>query len=499
MCTSPIKIKNPGVYFNPALHSAPSYYDVPCGSCFECRQVKRNEWQTRISLEMSDLYARGGKAIFLTFTYNDACLPHLRVLNRPVIPCFRHDDVLRFLNKIKVFANRQYGKGSYRYFFTSEYGSNTKRPHYHALFFLESCVNEVVFAEKCREYWRYGFMFPRMKNGVYVDNKGEAASILIRSLAGGAKYVAKYVTKDLSYFDDSLVSSVLAPFLDRSCDSDDYIVRDGSLIVEYVPSLKTVYPAQVYKNCMPKHWQSKGLGSVLLRGKTTEQLVDYLRRGVFNPLTQKVVPCPQYVINKMMYVNVPSGRFNADGRELYDRYLSDFGKEYFGMLYDNKVKSVEDSIRSFASTYIQYADILKEQCISLFDVDLLLRKVGDLHKFSVWSVVYRYTAPCEIYHKMVMSYGDLFAAFDDSVAFDFYLTCRSTELFRKYPPQKFNLPSWDNSQDILVILQDYENLYSIFKFCTCEKRDRDYFYKDFVDKGIERLKRFYAQYDTNLC
>ena len=496
MCTNPIKIKNPSVYYNPVLHSAPGYYDVPCGSCFECRQVKRNEWQTRISLEISDLYARGGKAIFLTFTYNDACLPHLRVLNRSEIPCFRHDDVLRFLNKIKVFANREYGKGSYRYFFTSEFGSNTKRPHYHALFFLESCVNEVVFAEKCREYWRFGFMFPRMKNGVYVDNKGEASSILIRSLAGGAKYVAKYVTKDLSYFDDSLVAEALAPFVEFG---EDYCVLPDSMIVEYVQTCKIVYPSQVYKECMPKHWQSKGLGSVLLRGKTTEQLVDYLKRGVFNPLTQKVVPCPSYIINKMMYVNVPSGRFNADGRELYDRYLSDFGKEYFGLLYDSKVKCMEDSIRSFASTYIQYADMLKSQGIFLSDVDSLLRKVGDLHKFSVWSVAYRYTAPCEIYHHMVMSYGDIHAAFDDSVAFDFYLTCRSTELFRKFPPQKYNLPSWDNSQDIVVMLQDYEDLYSIFKYCTCEKRDSDYFYKDFVDKGVERLKRFYAHYDTNLC
>ena len=72
MCTNPIRIKNPSVYFNHMLHSAPAFYDVPCGTCLECRQVKRAEWQTRISLEISDLYARGGKAIFLTFTYNDS-------------------------------------------------------------------------------------------------------------------------------------------------------------------------------------------------------------------------------------------------------------------------------------------------------------------------------------------------------------------------------------------------------------------------------------------
>ena len=496
MCTNPIRIKNPSVYFNHTLHSAPAYYDVPCGACLECRQVKRAEWQTRISLEMSDLYARGGKAIFLTFTYNGSCLPYLRVLDRPAIPCFRHSDVLRFLNKIKVFANREFGKGSYRYFFTSEYGSNTKRPHYHALFFLEPSVDEVVFAEKCREYWTFGFMFPRMRNGVYVDNDNNPSSILIRSLAGGAKYVAKYVTKDLSYYDDNSVSAALAPY--TYCDFD-YIVREGSTIVEYIPCFRTVNPAVVHKDCMPKHWQSKGLGSVILRNKSTHELVDYLHRGVYNPLTQKVVPCPQYIIDKLMYINVPSTRLNADGKVLYDRYLSDFGKEYFGILYDRKVKSTEDSLRTFASSYIQYAGILKEYNISLFDVDALLKKVGDLHKLSVWSVAYRYSAPSEIFHRMLMSSGDMLSAFDDDVAFDFYLNCRSLAYFRKYPPLKYDMGTWDIPTPLSSLLADYTRLYSIFKYCTCEKRDRDYFYKDFVDKGVERLKRFYANYDTSLC
>lgn len=493
MCISPIKIKNPSKYVDLNLHSAPSFYQVPCGNCFECRSVKRSEWQTRISFEISDLYAREGKAIFLTFTYNDSCLPYLRVLNRPVIPCFSHDDVLKFLNKIKVFSNRTFGKGSYKYFITSEYGSNTKRPHYHALFFLEKHVDEVVFAEKCREYWNFGFMFPKRRGCNYVDNYGNVSSILIRSLAGGAKYVAKYVTKDLSYFDDELVSKVLSPF-PEFC--EDYVVNDGSLIVEYSQYKKMVYPTKLFRKCMPKHWQSKGLGSSLVVGKSEAKCVEYLTKGVFNPLTQKIVPCPSYVVNKLMYRNVLSQRVNADGKPLYDRYLTDFGKKYYSLLFDSKVKANEERLRSFASTFLQYRDVLADMGLSLFDVQSLINKCGDLHKVAVWSVAYRFAHISQIQCQIMLNDGDFDAPFYDHVAFDFYLSCHDTETFRKYPPLIYNVFNLDT---IISRLVCYDSLYTIFKICTCEVREQNYFMQDFIEKGIEKLKRFYAKYDTSLC
>lgn len=494
MCVSPILIKNPSKYFDFNLHSAPSRYEVPCGKCLECRNVMHSEWQTRISFEISDLYARGGKAIFLTFTYNDSCLPHLRVLNRPEIPCFSHDDVLRFLNKIKVFSNRTFGKGAYKYFFTSEYGSYTKRPHYHALFFLEKNVNEVVFAEKCREYWNYGFMFPKRRGNNYVDNYGNVSSILIRSLAGGAKYVSKYVTKDLSYFDDELVKQVLKPYYEE-VDSDVYCL-EGALNVEYITSYRDVYPAQRFKKCMPKHWQSKGLGSSLVVGKSEEKCVEYLTKGVFNPLTQKVVPCPSYVINKLMYRNVVSQRVNADGKPLYDRFLSDFGKKYYFLLFDSKVKANEERLRSFASTYLQYRSVLADMGLSLLDVQDIINKCGDLHKVAVWSVAYRFAHISEIQCSIMLHDGDFDAPFVDDVAYNFYLSCHDTETFRKYPPLKFDVYNLDTINYRLVC---YESLYSIFKACTCEVRYQNYFMQDFINKGIEKLKRFYAKYDTSLC
>ena len=147
MCTSTIHIK--------AKKLLGMSYDVPCGDCLECRSLSQNSWVTRLGFDLSDLYANGGKAIFLTFTYNNECLPfsHFGFVNDEPVPCFQHDDILRFLNELKVYVNRKYGKGQYKYFWCSEYGKFTKRPHYHALFMLKSGVEPVWFAEKCRELW----------------------------------------------------------------------------------------------------------------------------------------------------------------------------------------------------------------------------------------------------------------------------------------------------------------------------------------------------------
>ena len=108
---------------------------------------------------------------------------------------------MTFFNKLKVCVNRQYGKCAYKYFFCSEYGKFTKRPHYHGLFMLQPGVDSTWFAEKCRSLWHHGFMFPRFKNGKYVDNLGAVTSVVLRNINAACKYVSKYITKDIDYYD----------------------------------------------------------------------------------------------------------------------------------------------------------------------------------------------------------------------------------------------------------------------------------------------------------
>ena len=494
MCLSPLIIRNKSPYYYPSVSALPSHYEVPCGKCDECRNFYMSEWRTRISYEIDSLYKRGGKAIFLTFTYNDAHLPSLSC-NGVTIPAFSHSDVKTFLNKIKVWSNRTYGKKAYKYFFTSEYGSTTKRPHYHALFFLEERVDPCRFAEQCRQYWLYGFMFPKYQKGVgYVGNHGESAPILIKSLVGGAKYVSKYVTKDLSYFDDELVQRALAPFFVRK---EDFVVRDGSTIVEYSYNFVEVDPKLTFKDRLPKHWQSNGLGSSMLANIKPADYSSLLSKGIFNPLTMQFDALPQFVSNKLMYKNVPSERRNADGKILYDRQLSDFGVLYLSKVFDVKCKRVVDNYTSFASTYMQYVRTLKDVGLSLFDVDAVLSKVGDLHEFARWFVSYRFAPDCQILHNIFMHEGDMSMALCYDSSFEYFKLSKDLVYQRKYPPQKYKVLATHNPLYERIVA--FRSLVSLYKLCTSTLKSDDYFYKAFVDAGIQQIKRFYAIYDKTLC
>lgn len=273
MCTSTLHIRP-----QKALGMS---FDVPCGECLECRSLSQNSWVTRLGFDLQDLYANGGVAIFLTFTYNEECLPwsNFGFKNSERVPCFKHDDVLRFLNNLKVNVNRKYGKGQYKYFWCSEYGKFTKRPHYHALFMLQKDVDSTWFAEKCRSLWEYGFMFPRRKGDRYVDNKGAKTSVELRNLQGACKYVSKYITKDLDYCNLEVIKM--------------YLEMRNKLSEE---------ERRYFNKLLPKHFQSKGLGASAFKNCISpDLLLSCVRNGIYNPTTCKMDQLPRYYVEKFCF------------------------------------------------------------------------------------------------------------------------------------------------------------------------------------------------------
>lgn len=273
MCTSTLHIR-PKSYLGMSL-------DVPCGQCLECRSLSQNSWVTRLGFDLRDLYSRGGVAVFLTFTYNKECLPwsNFGFVHEEKIPVFQRKDELKFLNELKVYVYRKYGKGSYKYFFCAEYGKWTKRPHYHGLFLLEPHVDPTWFAEKCRQLWDYGFMFPRRKGDRYVDNNGATSSVTLRNLQGACKYVSKYITKDIDYYDLPLVKKYIEM---------RHLLKDEE--------------RKYYNDLLPKHLQSKGIGSSLLKSDVTPALLDvWVKNGIYNPTTCKVDQLPRYYVEKLCF------------------------------------------------------------------------------------------------------------------------------------------------------------------------------------------------------
>lgn len=475
MCTSPLKIKNHGVYYQG--FSQPSAYNVPCNKCLECRSCNMHEWQTRLSYEINSLYKRGGVAVFLTFTYDNEHLPLFSLLGQQQ-SCFDRKGVLTFLNRLKVKVYRAFGKGSYKYFFTSEYGKNTKRPHYHALFFLEPGVNYVQFTELCRETWNYGFMFPKYSKtrGIYVGNDGKPSQVTIKSLAGGAKYVSKYITKDMSFYDLPLVLQYID---NKDCD----------------------------KNVLPKHWQSKNLGSVLVDDiqahRYDETFIDVaLTQGVVNPLDGKLHPLPRYVINKLMYKNVFAGRYNADDKPLYDRELTAFGRKYLSHKIGIKLSKTCGDLYSFMSNLSDYDDYIKQFHLErLYDFQKqFTNEVSDCKPLANYMLVYRYYPVRELLYWYRAEYGDAAFFGDFETAKNLYVLSKDTSYFRsrKYDDLMLDdLPSYDRC--ISDVFRVYEFVTSSFNKIMFVIRDCQQQHYKRLNDAVNKMRLYFNAFPNNLC
>lgn len=102
-------------------------HKVPCGKCGFCLQAKRSSWMFRIYYEMRNQLHKGW---FLTMTYNEQSVK--RTPSGKLSLRFR--DVQLYLKRIR--KAKYYAK----YICVGEYGSITKRPHYHMLLWTDAPV-----------------------------------------------------------------------------------------------------------------------------------------------------------------------------------------------------------------------------------------------------------------------------------------------------------------------------------------------------------------------
>lgn len=131
----------------------------PCGQCLFCRINKSREWTHRILLE-SMMHA---KCCFVTLTYNDECLPSDGLVSK--------SELQKFFKRL-----RYYGNCNIRYYGVGEYGSDSLRPHYHAIVYGLG-VEDVELIGKA---WRFGFV-----------SVGDVTK-------DSARYVTKYVIKGMA-------------------------------------------------------------------------------------------------------------------------------------------------------------------------------------------------------------------------------------------------------------------------------------------------------------
>lgn len=429
----------------------------------------QNDWCTRLSYEINMFYRNGGIGVFLTFTYNDSNLPIFAPLNQP---CFRHDDVLKFLDRINLYMQRNFGPFMYKYFFCSEYGKNTQRPHYHGLFLLKNGVDCFAFIEKCRSLWsEHGYMFPKFDGHMYVDNDGNGVSPCLKNGAASAKYVSKYITKDMSFYNIPSISA----YLDRNNNTFG------------VPFTRR---KELIKRCLPKHWQSKGIGISQLEQINLfdkDSVVNALNNGVFEPLSGEIVPLSSYVVNKLMFKSVKSSRISdTTGKPLYDRYLTDFGREYLRSTFMNRVHKEVTKYSEFIQTHpVNHA----------FDS---LDKV----KTALYKIVYRYLDLSTIVDSVLLD-GNLSIVCDINFAFDLWSKNKDTKFLKSHKPIFFG-SAYNSDHDVYLQCQkmfsDSHYFLSYYEATSFMERRLNHVKKQRDKEETERIKRmFTSRYDVRLC
>ncbi len=235
MCLNPITRK----VVDSAGHSRVITH--PCGKCLECVQQLQNDWANR----MCDEFKQWKHAYFGTFTYGNSCIPYVDVVpsdlpedkfrylcdaiqSLPIsssllkarnrqdlfsdyltpksvynkvsfrVPYVSKYDVQCFIKRVRIDFERKYNEPLVmKYFFCSEYGPCTLRPHYHALIFSNVCWER--FAPFIYKHWHMGsvrgFHELELRNGTISD---------------ACAYVAKYCVKPQE-FENPYVNAGLIP------------------------------------------------------------------------------------------------------------------------------------------------------------------------------------------------------------------------------------------------------------------------------------------------
>lgn len=160
MCTRPLQaFVNPDggrpVFGYEGVRQSLKEMTLPCGKCPECCKDYYTQWATRGSRELMSW----SSSLFITLTYDDLHLPSDRSLNK------KH--VQDFIKRVK-FHFGSTADNPIRQSYCGEYGTVTKRPHYHVIlyncnfpdrqFFRKSDAGHDVFiSEVLSELWPFGF------------------------------------------------------------------------------------------------------------------------------------------------------------------------------------------------------------------------------------------------------------------------------------------------------------------------------------------------------
>jgi hypothetical protein len=265
-------------------------FKVPCGKCSACIAKNKKSWITRCFFESKTTFG----SVFATLTYAPEKMPyakhpdideHFQTLD------YTHMDL--FIKRLRKHFSKQNRK--IRYFYSGEYGTKTKRPHYHI----------IIFGATINDFLTFNTHNGKPKNSL--DAIWSHGQTRVEEMKPNhAKYVVGYVSKKLGDFDDflpiyvqpeSVRMSTVPPlgkegfenFLQTLIDGNKpfakyYMTKHLSTLERYfllkrVPNLETqLFPNTLFYHRTDEKSNSGSFSMVDFNTKTEEQINFILKR-----------------------------------------------------------------------------------------------------------------------------------------------------------------------------------------------------------------------------
>lgn len=186
------------IRFQPPTHDYDKWEPVQlsCGQCVGCRLEYSRQWANRCMLELQSY----DSAYFATFTYNDDHVPRSWYPDPETgeaLPSLtlRKRDFQLLMKRIR----RRFPDDKIRFFMSGEYGSETFRPHYHAILFglhLDDLVHYKTVKEGDCYYTYYN---SAKLSSCWLDSDGKPIGFVVVGEVTweSCAYTARYVMKKL--------------------------------------------------------------------------------------------------------------------------------------------------------------------------------------------------------------------------------------------------------------------------------------------------------------
>lgn len=318
---------------------APKYGFVPCGVCPECRANKKASWAFRLRAEIETLSRKGWHVGFTTLTYRESDVPRIpryfakKHYNGNMPMCFNREHVNLLIKHLRNWMYRTYiqplqdkveddeekkriaTENRLRFLVASEFGSSTKRPHYHALIAFPPMIGYQPFYKQIQKFWNdnFGFVIPKDYDGGYDSKNIYHLPFEVDCVSKACVYAAKYVCKDLDYY--------------AQINLDDFYRK---------------YKDDKLSRYLPFHSQSKSLGLAFIKDLTNEQKYNYMMNGVSFVGDYQLRRLPVYLKNKLIFDNYYI--IDSTGKRLCRRRGNEFFEKYKKQIFDAKCKMITDKV-----------------------------------------------------------------------------------------------------------------------------------------------------------